>query len=675
MKNQKTKIAIISVVALLLALIGVTYAYWLVTKTQTNSNIISSACLDITLDNESEEINLTSQYPMSDEEGMKLTPYTFTVTNNCNTSVDYQVALEATGDEATSIASSAMKVALDNNPKVYSSYSEVTPTISGAYESRSIGYARLAANGNEGSSVSHSLRIWIDENAPISEANKTFQSKISVTIGQGVQNPYIEGTLAFDILSNNGGAGAVTIIDENDYQHRIKVTKDVSVSSTGTFYYGTSFDYDKSTGKYTLSGDLVQSTLKDCRNGTNPCGKYTLRNADPTYSDTSIYEIINFKTTYSVTANQLIYTNEFGTVTSSNDAGLYKMQDDLGDSYYFRGAPTNNYVQFGIYEKDAVVYSEMVTTYTFMYTEEGDGNGENEYNYADVTGNPIDSLEECEEIIQNYSFMGGNTFCEIYEEKEVGFSFNQATPMYWRIVRINGDGTIRLIYDGTAKAENGVIHEASIGDSQFSENLEGEEEAKYLNSKVNDYLNNWYNTHLKTNYGSYIADGIFCNDMQVTSYYDNNNNVETLEKPESNYNTYYAPKYRLSANKTPRLTCSRVEDRYSKTSAIGNGLLEHPVGLLTADEAVFAGGSSYLANDTNYLYTGVRYWLLSPWHYDTNELSAYIWTVASQGNLPGSLAAKKADDIYSVRPVINLRANVEFTGNGSYETPYVIVTE
>ena len=71
MRNKKTRIAIISVVALLLVLIGVTYAYWLVTKTQTNSNIISSACLDITLDNEANDISLSSQYPMSDEDGIK----------------------------------------------------------------------------------------------------------------------------------------------------------------------------------------------------------------------------------------------------------------------------------------------------------------------------------------------------------------------------------------------------------------------------------------------------------------------------------------------------------------------------------------------------------------------------------------------------------------------------
>ena len=670
MKEKKTKIAIISVVALLLLLFGVTYAYWFITKLQTNNNIISSACLDITLDNESEAISLNNQYPISDEEGMKLVPYTFTVTNNCNTSIDYQVALEAIGDKVTAINSSAIKVALDNRLNVYTAYSEVTPTIGESYESRSIGYARLAASGSEGSSVTHELRIWIDENAPISESNKTFQSKISVTIGQGVQNPYTEGTLAFDILANNGGAGIASVIDETDYQHRIKVTKDISVNSSGDFYYGTSFNYDEETGKYTLGGELVQSTLKECRNGTNNCGKYTLKNADPNYSDTFVYEIVNFKTTYSVTANQIIYTNEFGIVTGENEANLHKAQDDLGDSYYYRGASTNNYVQFGSYAEGAVLRTEIVATYTFDYTD----SDYNEYNYAEVV-EPIESLATCEEIVQNYDFMGGPPSCEIYEEKEVNITFDEETPMYWRIVRINGDGTIRLIYDGVEKAENGSIHEASIGDSQFSENREDESEAKYLNSAMNGYLNNWYNTHLKTNYESYIADGIFCNDMQAASYYDNNNNIDTLEKPESNYNTNYAAKNRLSTNKTPRLTCTRIEDRYSKTTAIGNGLLENPIGLLTADEAVFAGGSSYLANATNYLYTGVRYWLLSPWHYVINDLSAYMWTVAPEGSLPGSLGAKKADDVYSVRPVINLRADVKFTGNGSFENPYVIVSE
>ncbi|MBQ6687000.1 MAG: hypothetical protein IJN03_00565 [Bacilli bacterium] len=75
MRNKKIVITITSIVAVLLVIIGVTYAYWLVTKTQTNENIISSGCLDISLTGEKNDITLTEQFPLSDEDGMKLTSY------------------------------------------------------------------------------------------------------------------------------------------------------------------------------------------------------------------------------------------------------------------------------------------------------------------------------------------------------------------------------------------------------------------------------------------------------------------------------------------------------------------------------------------------------------------------------------------------------------------------
>ena len=226
LRDKKIVFGLIAVLSLVLVLIGVTYAYWLVTKAQTNSNIISTACLDITLDIEANDISLSNQYPLSDEEGMALTPYTFTVTNNCNTSVDYQVALEAIGDETSSISASALKVALDDNVSLLSSKSMVLTTISGAYVSHKLGMGRLAASGNDGSSVTHSLRIWIDESAPISEANKIFQSKISVTIGQGIEAPaFPEGTMAYEILANNDEATTLsaTWVIRNQLQKHIIV--------------------------------------------------------------------------------------------------------------------------------------------------------------------------------------------------------------------------------------------------------------------------------------------------------------------------------------------------------------------------------------------------------------------------------------------------------------------
>ena len=614
MKNQKTRIAIISVVALLLVLIGVTYAYWLVTKTQTNSNVISSACLDITLDNESNDISLSSQYPMSDEEGMKLTPYTFTVTNNCNTSVDYQVALEATGDEATSIASSALKVALDNNAKLYSNHGEVDTTINGAYESRSIGYSRLAASGNEGSSATHSLRIWIDENAPISEANKTFQSKISVTIGQGIDSPYAIGTLAYDILVNNGGAG-VSEIDATELAERVSPSSAQYVSTSSNYYYGTEYTLNETTGTYTLSGEVVQAKLSECRDGSKTCGKYTLHHTSSTATNATLYEVTDFKTSGDyISVNVIKYTTPFG--AAETNPSFNKTQDDLGTSYYFRGAATNNYVQFG-------------------------------------------------------SYAAGSTTTVHYEN----VTFEEETPMYWRIVRINGDGTIRLVYDGTKKVANGTAHSATIGDTTY--NGDDYFNVNYGDSDIKVFVDTWYNTHLKTNYGGYIADGIFCNDKEVTKvyYYDENYNTEDengnpITKETAAYtNTYYAPYDRLVNTKAPSLTCTRPEDRYTKTTELGNGKLTHPVGLLTADEAFLAGGTT-VSNQTYYLYSGEDFWTSAPYNYYDDNAGTHVWFVTNYGFVQDNYQGAEI----SARPVINLRADVEFTGNGSFETPYVIKT-
>ena len=70
------------------------------------------------------------------------------------------------------------------------------------------------------------------------------------------------------------------------------------------------------------------------------------------------------------------------------------------------------------------------------------------------------------------------------------------TPMYWRIVRINGDGTIRLVYDGIGKSENGTIHSAAIGLSSYNGNDLAN--VNYGDSDVKEVVDTWYKTHLKT---------------------------------------------------------------------------------------------------------------------------------------------------------------------------------
>ena len=667
MKNKKTKIAIISVVALLLVLIGVTYAYWLVTKTQTNSNIVSSACLDITMDNEANDISLSSQYPLSNEEGMKLTPYTFKVINNCNTSIDYQIALESIGEEANAIASSAIKVALDDSAELLSNKATAATTVSGAYAAHKLGYGTLTAKGSESSSATHALRIWIDENAPISESNKTFQSKISVTVGQGISNPIKEGSLAYDILENT---------DEPITLSTTWVSKEpeaetyYGVYKTVNYWYGTSYILDD-TGNYQLSGDIVQATLEECRNGTKQCGMYSLLrdvrdyNMPPT---STIYKITSFTNASKTDSGNKLYMttqritskNDYSSLKTSEVTGVYKAIDDLGESYYFRGNVTNNYVQFGEYQAGVNLGRVEVEAYLLVTDDKY-------YFY---------SLEECQEAEANYDASEIESACRLDDRIFQEIVTNKETPMYWRIVRINGDGTIRLVYDGVKKVSNGVQHTTGIGGSSLENG--GYTSAKYVgytydtsdNNKTQiDSLNKitldtWYTNHLKTNYGSYIADGVFCNDREVYfgDYFDASWNTVSKENAVY-YDLDYAAAFRLNC---PRLTCPNVEDRYTMSSAIGNGYLANPIGLLTADEAILAG-----VTKNDYLYNGGDYITMSPSRVRIGENSFNSMGVWENGTIS---SMDMEYGTFALRPVINLRADVEFTGDGSLETPYVIKT-
>lgn len=145
--------------------------------------------------------------------------------------------------------------------------------------------------------------------------------------------------------------------------------------------------------------------------------------------------------------------------------------------------------------------------------------------------------------------------------------------------------------------------------------------------------------------------------------------VETTKENAEYTDIDYVSYTRLYTNKVPTLTCTRVEDRYTISGSLGNGELTYPVGLLTADEAFFAGGTT-AKNDTYYLYSGESFFTSSPYrNYDTYGASL-MWVANSDGQYYFGYSF----DDYGVRPVINLRADVEFTGNGTFETPYVIKT-
>ena len=143
----------------------------------------------------------------------------------------------------------------------------------------------------------------------------------------------------------------------------------------------------------------------------------------------------------------------------------------------------------------------------------------------------------------------------------------------------------------------------------------------------------------------------FCNDR--VSYSDFNGTTPSWVASGSVI--YYAAYVRLRPSKMPTLKCSNNNDLYTTK-----------IGLITADEVVYAGGVFGGSNNSYYLYTGQYYWTMSPSSFANDTAGVFI--VDSDG----LFSSTHVRSSYGVRPVINLRADVTLTGSGTMTDPYVV---
>ena len=250
---------------------------------------------------------------------------------------------------------------------------------------------------------------------------------------------------------------------------------------------------------------------------------------------------------------------------------------------------------------------------------------------------------------------------------------------YWRIIRVNGDGSIRLIYAGVADSatpdsSNTTGTGTQIGTSTFSINSSTYNNNAYVGymytlnevhgtgteSGIKKVVDSWYKTNIvDKEHSSYVdTNAGFCNDRTPSS-------------GSGTSTTYYGAYNRLNDNKSPSFKCSdKNNDLFTASgSNKGNKKLTYPVGLITADEVAYAGGIAYKNNQSYYLYTGQNYWTMSPSYFYSTGL-AWVFLVYSSGYLDTTDTVNGAN---GVRPVLNLKADTAISGgNGSSDTPFVV---
>ncbi len=422
------------------------------------------------------------------------------------------------------------------------------------------------------------------------------------------------------------GSSAVTLISG------IKISTDTNILEKWSFtakYYNLDVIQDNVVGK-TFKGNIKVANTNCSFNEQILGGDYVLLKSTGASSVAEAKSQIESKP-----------KPDFSTVTTASDKGMYSAQDDLGTSYYFRGAVDNNWVKYGKYTKDM-------------------------YNCNNGTISATDTGNSCTKIASS------------------------GDDIYWRIIRINGDGSIRMIYSGVkAPTESTKViktEDTSLGVTVFNANTDSSEYVGYMytlgqqhgtskSSDIKTYLDNWYANYTDLNKtGTKITDQIYCNDRtaSTSNVAYSTTNYTTLTSWNSKGTTYYyGANGRVWNNPvSPDYKCPVASDKFTTTTVKGNGKLSYPVGLISADEITFAGLPVGKINNSFYLYTGADYWAGSPIAFFDGDI-AYGFFVGGDG----ALNIDYVNYTYGVRGVVSLSSEANLIGDGTWNNVYEVASD
>ena len=605
-KLNNKNIIIIVIVLLLILGIGFSYAWWRYTVIQDKTNVGVSKCFSLELANQANEINLTNMHPITDEEGRKLTPYTFTLKNTCSVSAKYNLNMEML--EGTTMNSNYLAVLVNNKDiKLLSSYNTATTVIAGSTESRTLDTGILAPNGSK----DYSISLWMDKSVTLSDdaQNKVFKSK--VVVNAAPTNMKAADIAMNDIIASVDTTGKCPTINSDG---TVNVTKEEATDGyvcSAKDAYGDSYYY---------RGNVTNNYVKFA-------GFY--------------WRIVRINGDGTV---RVIYDGIFahanGEASADRQIGANEFNSNIDD---------NAYIGYMYGNRDAIVegpYSStnFTNTDTFYISKE--------YTFDENTKlftlkNPIQVL--------------GSNLTTDY----IGYYYARYTPTS---VPSNVD-TIYKIMSVTAGSSSARI---KFGFVYYGTSSKEVAQTNTNDSTIKTYLDNWYKTNIVgTTNEQYLADNVFCNDRSISS------NVPSSSSSSYNnlgygtnataYRWYYGPWERNGYNSSMRLICPQKNDAFTVSDTTnGNGALTYPVGLLSTDEIVLAGGWN-VANSGYYLYSGQVWRASSPYNFD--GVYASVRVVRSDGNV---LYDYMVSNDYWVRPVFNLKADVLAQGSGTVSDPYRI---
>ena len=645
MKKKNIIFLSVSLVLIILLGVGVSYSMWNVSVSQDTNNTAYTECFDVSISSSKNNIDLENAYPITDESGKKLTPFSFTITNTCDIFASYTVNLENLKD--TTLSSKYLKAMVNNEEiKKLSDYEPADTVNVGSIESHILAKGSLGS----GDSEDYTLRLWIDYDTTMDDLDnevKLFKSKIVVKAQPSTWNPVNEGyvTLHDAILANEYQTSpemAIKKIEAKgtpDFSQTAPIiiweesvgingnTEDIKIAES-------EINSDKSTSNLTKNDTLM--TVYLTKSYDKERGMYLLSNSikvDPTTLD------FNDGKHYYYQYEALTYNQITGKILSSISSGDISIYEILGANKENTTQIINNK------EYNCIKYLLSVKTLNGKETE------------SDKSDKGLF------ETVDNYGL-------SYYYRGNVQNNNAYFAGVHWQIVRINGDGSIRLLYNEAEKniglsayninynypAYIGYMYGNDI--SNLENSLKNEKD-----STIKEKVDNWYQVNiLNKNLAEYVSSNGFCNDRSI--YTGDGYSIKS--------NTYYSS-YKRYLDSSPTLLCTNDNDFFTtKNDDIGNKSLTYPIGLITYDELAFAGNDYLHLNKMSWTYSEVTYHTMTPSYYYANDGKARTWNLRNVGNL---YHWNTVDLNLGIRPVISLKSNVRITGGiGTTNDPFVIDT-
>ncbi len=516
-----------------------------------------------------------------------------------------------------------------------------------------------------------------------------------------VSEQYSKDVESAKVAIEKKGAPTLTkTAPEITYIATVETPEAIVPQSSGQLWnYADEVTFDTEAGIFTLTGNLQQNQqLTSAMNGKWTCGT-----TDYNTTCGTVYHITSMEGNTIKTASSRTYqiVNIIG-----SEVGLYKTEDNDGESYFYRGDVKNNNVKFADF-------------YWKIIRINGDGSIRLVYNgdHVNATGMEASSVTSAGVAYNRryadpiyVGYMYGENFSETpITSKEANYTDIVSGTKYYFGKGYTGDASAKTFklteadYQGTFTEYNTAGKLAAgykytckstsaDGTCQFlieivSFNNASSIQAKYLtygstsyensrldtaSSNVKTVLENWYTNTLSEKYeaGTDAVDYIntnstFCNDRSLLTQGGNGDGFSTT--PTTRYGAYD----RNVNKKAASLECPNSADLFSVVGAkTGNQKLEKPIGLITADEVALAGGLYNTKNEKYYLRTGEYYWTMSPSFFHSGSVNAHEWHVIPTGELS---PWDRVGASHGARAVINLKSDVLLAGgNGTMDDPYTV---